>query len=68
MSSGTSLEPYVRQGDDVATIDSAQLVDPRQKELSNSLRLIQHAKKSTKVSACLILLLSRRPYDLSFLL
>ncbi|KAJ5752338.1 Fcf2 pre-rRNA processing [Penicillium odoratum] len=48
MSSGTSLEPYVRQGDDVATIDSAQLVDPRQKELSNSLRLIQHAKKSTK--------------------
>ncbi|KAJ5628378.1 hypothetical protein N7490_010606 [Penicillium lividum] len=51
LSSGTSLEPYVRQGDDIATIDSAQLVDPKQKELSNSLHLIQNAKKSTKEKA-----------------
>ncbi|OQD78693.1 hypothetical protein PENDEC_c001G04669 [Penicillium decumbens] len=38
LSSGTALEPYVRQGDEIATVDSAQLIDPKQKELSNSIR------------------------------
>ncbi|KAJ5204053.1 uncharacterized protein N7498_004932 [Penicillium cinerascens] len=38
LSSGTTLEPYVRQGDEIATVDSAQLIDPKQKELSNSIR------------------------------
>ncbi|KAJ5127528.1 Fcf2 pre-rRNA processing [Penicillium atrosanguineum] len=38
LSSGTALEPYVRQGDEIATVDSAQLIDPKQKVLSNSIR------------------------------
>lgn len=46
--SGASLEPYVRQGDEIATVDSAQLMDPKQKELSNSLRPL-HSKKLNKV-------------------
>lgn len=58
LSSGTTLEPYVRQGDEVATVDSAQLVDPKQKELANSLHLIQQAKKPSKVCLpCLLFFL-----------
>lgn len=49
LSSATTLEPYVRQGDEFATIDSAQLIDPKQKELANSLHLTQQAKKISKV-------------------
>jgi hypothetical protein len=49
LSSGTSLEPYVRQGDEIATVDSAQLVDPKQKELANSIHLIKQAKTPSKV-------------------
>lgn len=49
MSSGTVLEPYVRQGDEIATVDSAQLIDPKQKELSNSIRSLD-AKNPKKVS------------------
>ncbi|KAJ5921553.1 Fcf2 pre-rRNA processing [Penicillium verhagenii] len=48
---GTTLEPYVRQSHDFATADTAQLVDQKQKKLSNSLHLIQQAKKSTKDKA-----------------
>lgn len=48
LSSGTSLEPYVRQGDQIATVDSAQLMDPKQKVLSNSLRTL-HTKRLNKV-------------------
>lgn len=67
LSSGTTLEPYVRQGDEFATVDSAQLVDPKQKELANSLHLIQQAKKPSKV--CLpYLLFSPDLSDLSNLL
>jgi hypothetical protein len=49
LSSGTVLEPYVRQGDEIATVDSAQLIDPKQKELSNSIRSLD-AKNPKKVS------------------
>ncbi|KAJ5936465.1 Fcf2 pre-rRNA processing [Penicillium verhagenii] len=48
---GTTLEPYVRQSDDFALADTTQLVDPKQKKLSNSLHLIQQAKKSSKDKA-----------------
>ncbi|KAJ5675897.1 hypothetical protein N7462_008794 [Penicillium macrosclerotiorum] len=41
LSPGSTLEPYVHQGDEIATVDSAQLIDPKQKELSNSLRSVQ---------------------------
>ncbi|KAJ5658051.1 uncharacterized protein N7484_001700 [Penicillium longicatenatum] len=51
LSSGTSLEPYVRQGDEIATVDSAQLVDPKQKELANSIHLIKQAKTPSKEKA-----------------
>ncbi|KAJ5825516.1 hypothetical protein N7474_002654 [Penicillium riverlandense] len=43
LSSAPSLEPYVRQDDEIATIDSAHLVDPKQKTRSVSLRSV--AKK-----------------------
>lgn len=49
LSSGTALEPYVRQGDEIATVDSAQLIDPKQKQLSNSIRSLD-VKNSKKVS------------------
>ncbi|KAJ5246933.1 hypothetical protein N7468_001916 [Penicillium chermesinum] len=41
LSSGSTFEPYVHQGDDIATVDSAQLVDSKHRELSNSLHLPQ---------------------------
>ncbi|KAJ5092250.1 Fcf2 pre-rRNA processing [Penicillium alfredii] len=41
---GSSIEPYVRQGEESATVDSAHIIDPKQKELSNSLHPI-HTKK-----------------------
>lgn len=50
LSSGTALEPYVRQGDEIATADSAQLVDSKLKALSDSLHPIP-TKKMNKVSA-----------------
>lgn len=53
MTAGSALEPYVRQSNDIATADSAQLIDPKQKELSNTLRSIETAK--TKVSPLLLL-------------
>ncbi|KAJ5570352.1 uncharacterized protein N7459_009782 [Penicillium hispanicum] len=40
----SNMEPYVHQGDGIVTADSAQLIDPKQKELSNSLRSIDSAK------------------------
>lgn len=49
MSSGRSLESYVHQGDESVTVDTAQIIDPKQKQLSNSLCSIE-AKKSSKVS------------------
>jgi hypothetical protein len=49
LSSGSALEPYVRQGDEIATVDSAQLIDPKQKQLSNSIRSLD-VKDSKKVS------------------
>ncbi|KAJ5554520.1 hypothetical protein N7513_004479 [Penicillium frequentans] len=51
LSSATTLEPYVRQDDEFATVDSAQLIDPKQKELANSLHLTQQAKKPSKEKA-----------------
>lgn len=53
MTAGSALEPYVRQSNDIATADSAQLIDPKQKELSNTLRSIETAK--TKVSPLMLL-------------
>lgn len=49
LSSGTTLEPYVRQGDEIATVDSAQLIDPKQKVLSNTIHRLD-AKNPKKVS------------------
>lgn len=48
LSPGSSLEAYVRQGDDIATVNAAKAVDPKQKESANSLRVA--GKKETKVS------------------
>lgn len=50
LSSGTALEPYVRQGDEIATADSAQLIDPKLRALSDSLHPLP-SKKMNKVSA-----------------
>ncbi|KAJ5902484.1 Fcf2 pre-rRNA processing [Penicillium taxi] len=41
LSSGSSLEPYIRQQNDIAVVDSTQLVDPKEKKLANSLRSTQ---------------------------
>lgn len=49
LSPGSSLEAYVRQGDDIATVNSAQAIDPNQKESANSLRVA--GKKEIKVSS-----------------
>ncbi|KAJ5107557.1 hypothetical protein N7456_004232 [Penicillium angulare] len=51
LSSESTLEPYVRQNNDIAVVDSAQLIDPKQKELANSLRSIQNPKKTSKDKA-----------------
>ncbi|KAJ5099140.1 hypothetical protein N7532_006141 [Penicillium argentinense] len=48
LSPGSSLEPYVRQNDDIATAESAQLVDPKQKKLANSLHAIAPQQKPSK--------------------
>ncbi|KAJ5612395.1 hypothetical protein N7510_005589 [Penicillium lagena] len=40
LSSGPSLEPYVREDDEIVTIHPAHLVDPKQKALSVSLRSV----------------------------
>ncbi|KAJ5545355.1 Fcf2 pre-rRNA processing [Penicillium sp. DV-2018c] len=48
LSSGSSLEPYVRQGDDVAIVDAAKITDRKQKELSNSLRSVGIKKQNTE--------------------
>lgn len=37
LSAGSSLQPYVRQDDEISTAKTAELVDQRYKELSNSL-------------------------------
>jgi hypothetical protein len=37
LSSGSSLEPYVQQKDDVSTAKTSELIDKRYKELSNKL-------------------------------
>ncbi|OQE43434.1 hypothetical protein PENCOP_c003G01738 [Penicillium coprophilum] len=47
LSPGSSLETYIRQGDDVATVDAAKITDQKQKELSNSLRKVEMKKVNT---------------------
>jgi hypothetical protein len=47
LSPGSSLEAYIRQGDDVATVDAAKIVDQKQKELANSLRVAGIKKVNT---------------------
>ncbi|KAJ5180354.1 Fcf2 pre-rRNA processing [Penicillium capsulatum] len=47
LTAASALEPYVRQSGDIATADSSQLIDSKQKELSNTLRSLD-AKKSGK--------------------
>jgi hypothetical protein len=49
LSAGSSFEPYVKQGDDVATVEKAKITDPKQKALSNTLHTVG-TKKSNKVS------------------
>lgn len=46
--------------EDIATVDSAQLIDPKQKKLSNSLRSIETKSATKKVSVylCCPILLS----------
>jgi hypothetical protein len=48
--------------EDIATVDSAQLIDPKQKKLSNSLRSIETKSATKKVSVYLC-----SPILLSFL-
>jgi hypothetical protein len=48
LSPGSSLEAYVRQDDDLATINAAKIADPKQKKLANSLHAA--GKKEVKVS------------------
>ncbi|KAJ6024510.1 hypothetical protein N7540_005307 [Penicillium herquei] len=48
LSSGHALEAYVRENDDIAVIDSAQLIDKKEKELSNSLHTTHQPKKTAK--------------------
>ncbi|KAJ5719571.1 hypothetical protein N7493_007149 [Penicillium malachiteum] len=48
LSSGHALEAYVRENDDIAVVDSAQLIDQKQKELSNSLHTTHQPKKTAK--------------------
>ncbi|OGE56671.1 hypothetical protein PENARI_c003G01646 [Penicillium arizonense] len=47
LSAGSSFEPYVKQGDDVATVEKAKITDPKQKALSNTLHTVG-TKKSNK--------------------
>jgi hypothetical protein len=47
LSPGSSLEPYVHQGDGVAIVDAAKIADQKQKELSNSLRSVGIKKENT---------------------
>lgn len=57
MSPGSSLESYIRQGDDVAIVDATKITDQKQKELANSLRAIE-IKKANTVSHPITSLLS----------
>lgn len=63
LSPGTSLEPYVRQDDEIAAIDPAHLVDPKHKILSDSLRSVA-TKQPSKVSEHLPLSISSPPPQL----
>jgi hypothetical protein len=49
LATGSSLETYIRQGDDVAAVNATKITDPKQKELANSLHAV--GKKETKVSS-----------------
>ncbi|KAJ5397278.1 hypothetical protein N7509_005391 [Penicillium cosmopolitanum] len=48
LSSGSSLEPYVKQNDDVSTAKTAELVDKRYKELSNKLHTTSGQKPAVQ--------------------
>lgn len=48
LSTGSSLEAYVQQGDDAATVNATKIADPTQKKLANSLHAV--GKKENKVS------------------
>lgn len=51
LSTSSALSPYMRPGaEEIATVDSAQLIDPKQKELSNSLRSATTKSAAKKVS------------------
>ncbi|EKV12081.1 Nucleolus protein required for cell viability, putative [Penicillium digitatum] len=47
LSPGSSLESYIRQGDDIATVDATKITDQQQKGLANSLRVIEIKKVNT---------------------
>jgi hypothetical protein len=49
LATGSSLEAYVRQGDDVVTVDASKIIDPKQRELANSIHAA--GKKENKVSS-----------------
>ncbi|CAG8009023.1 unnamed protein product [Penicillium nalgiovense] len=49
LSPGSSLEAYIRQGDDVATVDAAKIADQKQKELAKSLRVAEIKKVNTRL-------------------
>ncbi|GLI82035.1 dTDP-fucopyranose mutase [Penicillium ochrochloron] len=54
LSTSSTLTPYMRPGaEDIATVDSAQLIDPKQKELSNTIRSVatKTAAKKDKATA-----------------
>lgn len=49
LSSGSSLQPYVEQKDDVSTAKTSELVDKRYKELSNKLHTTSGLKPAVQV-------------------
>ncbi|KAJ5166504.1 uncharacterized protein N7482_005285 [Penicillium canariense] len=52
LSASSTLEPYLRpSGEGIATADSAQLIDLKQKELANSLRSVQTKNSAKKDKA-----------------
>lgn len=62
LSSGNTLAPYVRQNDELATFNSAQVIDPKQRELSNTLHP-RPENKTVKVSfnpGCLLQIAMRK--------
>ncbi|KAJ5362286.1 Fcf2 pre-rRNA processing [Penicillium brevicompactum] len=51
LSTGSSLEAYVQQGDDAATVNATKIADPTQKKLANSLHAVGKKENKEKPNA-----------------